>query len=126
LLNPTSVTPSVNGTATSNLTISTTGPTASLASPSDRGLFSALWLPVPGLVVLGIWAVSEGSRKRGLIGLLLVTPLLATLMLQNACSGGGSSSPTTHSSGTPRGTYTITVTATSGVRHTTQVTLTVQ
>jgi hypothetical protein len=126
LLNPTSVTPSVNGTATSNLTISTTGPTASLASPSDRGLFSALWLPVPGLVVLGIWAVSEGSRKRGLIGLLLVTPLLATLMLQNACSGGGSSSPTTRSSGTPRGTYTITVTATSGVRHTTQVTLTVQ
>ncbi len=70
----------------------------------------ALWLMVPGMVVLGLGA---GSKRRSrLLGLLTLCVLFALVLLQPSCSGGGKTPPAV--SGTPTGTYSLTVTATSG------------
>jgi hypothetical protein len=74
-----------------------------------RGPLYAIWLGLPGIAFLGIGA---GERnRRGKIPALLLCVLFALLLLQPACS---SKSPTTAVGGTPAGTYTITLTATSG------------
>jgi hypothetical protein len=62
------------------------------------------------MVVLGLRA---GSKRRSrLLGLLTLCVLLALVLLQPSCSSGGKTPPTV--SGTPTGTYSLTVTATSG------------
>jgi subtilase family serine protease len=92
--------------------ITTTGPTASLRSPSDRGtrIFYAMLLP--GL--LGIM-FTAGSRRRSLRGMrflgLIMVLGFSTLWL---ASCGGSSNSTPPNQGTPKGTYTVSVNATSG------------
>jgi len=111
------------------LTIATTAPSARLDTVPwghSRGLFYALLLPgFLGLVL------SKGNRKRTWRGLRLLS-LIAFLALSTlwmpACGGGGNSTPT--NPGTPAGTSTVTVTATSagtpGLMHQTTITLTVQ
>jgi len=67
----------------------------------------------------------DGRRKNVTQAALLTTLLMAGLGLQMACAGG--SNNMNGSSGTPAGTYTITVKAASGsVMHTQTVTVTVQ
>jgi len=67
------------------------------------------------------------KRPRGkgaVLGGLLFLILMTLLLLQPACSG---SSSTTTTTGTPAGTYTVVLTATSGTfSQTTPITLTVQ
>jgi subtilase family serine protease len=110
------------------LTISTTAPSARLDKAPwgrGRGLFYALLLPG----FLGL-AVSVGSRKRTRRGIRLLS-LIAAVALSTlwmpAC-GGGSSTP--GNPGTPIGTSSVTVTATTGgttpLTHTAIITLTVQ
>jgi FG-GAP-like repeat len=119
-ISPSSVTPGTPAT----LTVTTTGPQAGLASPWGRSeLFYALWLPVCGLTL--VRTVFGARRKqRRLLGMLSCVSLFAALLLLPAC--GGSSGGSHGSSGTPPGTYTISVTGTSGVTHATAVTLKVQ
>jgi hypothetical protein len=70
-----------------------------------------MWLPVGGLALLG----AGFTRKRKLSSLLLGCLLVSGLIFLAACGGssssggGGGGHP-----GTPAGTYTITVTGTSG------------
>jgi hypothetical protein len=66
-------------------------------------------LGLPGIVFLGIGA--GGRERRGKILALLLCMLFALLLLQPACS---SKSTPAAVGGTPAGTYTITLTATSG------------
>lgn len=122
-ISPTSV--AVSGTgATATMTISTTAahvlPGAS-ASLRRRGLG---WLPVGGGLLAGIFALGVPSRRRRRIagvGLVVLVFFAAGL----GCGGGGGSS--THNAGTPAGSYSITVTGTSGsISHTATVALTVQ
>jgi subtilase family serine protease len=115
-----------NASGTSTLTISTTaahsisgalkpgsGPGFGWLAASSSALFA-------GIFVLGV--PTRRRRRVAGLGLLLLVFFAAGL----GC-GGGSSSGSTKSGGTPAGTYSITVTATSGsLSHTQLFTLIVQ
>lgn len=122
LFSPSSV---ADGSGTSMLTVSTTSSSALLARPSMRrsGLFYAIFLPLVGMALLG---TGFASRRKSLLGLLLVCLMLSGLMFLAACGGGGSGGGN-GGGGTPPGTYTIKVSGTAGSTvNTTMVTLTVQ
>jgi len=70
------------------------------------GPIYALWLPIGGLALMG----GISRRRRWLLGGLFLI-VLGTIALLPACSNSSSSSVTT---GTPAGTYTVTINATSG------------
>jgi hypothetical protein len=110
-----------SGTATSQtITFTTTAASQLRQSPFGRhgGLFYAMLLPgVFGLIL------PAGNRKRAvrLVGLIA---LLACLLLWMPACGGGS---TQSNPGTPTGTTSVTITATSGsLQHTKTVQLTIQ
>jgi uncharacterized repeat protein (TIGR03803 family) len=122
-ISPSSVAPGTSAT----LTVSTTAASAAAVSTSSSSrLFYALCLPLIGLVAS---EVRPGNGRKGkftrtaLFGLLF-----AGLIFQIAC-GGSSALASGGSQGTPRGTYTITVTgidSTGALVHNTPTTLTVQ
>ncbi len=103
---PSSVTPGGTGGAAVVLTIGTTS-TASNARPR---IYYALWLAFPGLLLF------HKNNRRKLPASLLGLLLLAFLLL--SCGGGGTNGGGggggTQQQGTQPGTYTITVTGTSG------------
>jgi hypothetical protein len=113
--------------STETLSIATTAPSSRLdRSPFGRhgGIFYAMLLPgVFGLLI------TRGNRKRELRGtrLLSLIAVLALSTLWMPACGGGSSKPS--NPGTPAGTSSVIVTATTGgtsaLTHTTTVTLTV-
>ncbi len=91
--------------------------------PAGRFLY-ATWLPVVGLAFVGLGVGAQFTRRRRVFGGLLFLALMTLLLLLPACGGHSSSSTTT---GTPAGTYTINVSATSGsFSQTTPITLVVQ
>jgi hypothetical protein len=104
-----SATPAAPGT----LTVSTTPATALLQRPANArssGLFYAMFLPIGGMALLGLG--SAGSRRKKLLGFLLLGLVLSALILMPACggssNGGGGGSP-----GTTAGAYTVVVTGTA-------------
>jgi len=101
---------SVSGSGTSTLTVSTTGPTGALFHRSN--IFYAMFLPLSGLALIGAGFGSANSRRKKVLGFLMLYAILAALLILPAC-GGSSSHPNPHG-GTPAGTYTITVTGTDG------------
>ena len=127
---PTSVTLDGTNSAPVKLTVSTTA--ASVTGPGDPGNFGppsgflplAAWLVL--FAMLAMIAVAKINRKSpGLrTGSFVMLALLITFWV--ACGGGNSPPPSTSNS-TPTGTYTLTVTGTSGtLSNSTQVTLKVQ
>jgi Pro-kumamolisin, activation domain/Bacterial Ig-like domain (group 3) len=96
-----------------SFTVQTTAPTAELLrQPFDRGSRTFYAALLPGL--LGIM-FTFGARKRSqrgiqLLGMILV--LGVSTMWLSSC--GGSNNGSTGNPGTPKGTYTINVSATSG------------
>jgi hypothetical protein len=82
------------------------------------GIFYATLLPIAGITLLG---AGIGSRRRKMFGLFMLVMVMATLIAMPACggssnNGGGGGGGNT---GTPAGSYTITVTGTSGSTSTT-------
>jgi hypothetical protein len=124
--NPASVTPG-SGAATSVMTINTVASTRT--KPFAGGLLTTLIILMigPGIVVTR----SQLRRKKLIKSIVLGLSLVLVLAL-TACGGGGGGSTgggggTIHTAGTPIGTYTIVVTATSGsVVHSSSLSLTVQ
>ncbi len=102
----------VDSTQTASFTITTKAPTARLERPFDRGSQIFYAMVFPGF--LGMFFVAS-SRKRSLRGVrflgLIVALGFSTMWL---ASCGGSSSGSHKDPGTPTGTYSITVTGTSG------------
>jgi hypothetical protein len=115
---PTSATP---GTAPAPvvMTITTIASSANASpNPSGRSIFLATWLMLPGIVLFGFRRRASRRGKSSLPASLLSLFLLGLLL--TSCGGGGSTNSgggtTTppQQTGTPAGTYTITVTGTSG------------
>lgn len=98
-----------NGPQGRVLEITTTARVITPASLFRRGgVAYALWLPLSGLALIG-GGISRKRRVRLLLGFIVV---LGAVTLQSACSS--SKSTTTTSTGTPAGTYNVTVQAVSG------------
>ncbi|HXY03876.1 MAG TPA: SBBP repeat-containing protein, partial [Terriglobales bacterium] len=74
-----------------------------------RMLRYAFWLPISGIAFMGIGFGS--SRKRRLLQGMLLAGFCSLMVFQAGCSSKSSITTTT---GTPAGTYLVTVTATSG------------
>jgi hypothetical protein len=82
-----------------------------------------MWLPISGLALL---RTGRASRRRKLLGLVLLALMISGLIFMMACGGGSSSGGGGGHPGTPAGSYTITVTATAGsLTHTAPVTVVV-
>jgi len=109
-----------SGPQSRTLAISTTARVTTTGSLLRHGITYALWLPILGVGLMGAGV----SRKRRVLLGLFFAAVLGTALLQVGCS---SSSTTTTTNGTPAGTYTVTVNATSGTAtRTTTVQFTVQ
>jgi uncharacterized repeat protein (TIGR01451 family) len=92
-------------------TINTTArPVTTAAVPFSNPGYGT-WLPVSGLALVGFGIGGRTSRRRLLAG-LVVSGFIGLTLLQQACSS--SKSTTTPTTGTPAGTYTVTITGTSG------------
>ncbi len=103
---------SANGTASTTsatITITTTAPTAMMRS--QRRVFLAAELM--GLGLFGMLLVGGKKRTRGMIVLTLIFLLLMVPACGGSGGGGGTKTPPPDA-GTPKGTSTVTVTATSG------------
>jgi hypothetical protein len=89
---------------------------------SSRYWYAAM-LPIPGLMFLGL-GMGAGRRRMWVIAVFCLLAF-ALAGFQLACSSG--SGTTTPPTGTPAGTYAITLTGTSGsASHATRLTLVVQ
>ncbi|HLW53408.1 MAG TPA: Ig-like domain-containing protein [Candidatus Angelobacter sp.] len=115
--NPTTV----NTSGSTTLTISTTAGTGTAKPPNT----SAGLLTTGGLVGLGlVLAGGVAVRKRRGHALFLLLVVMAVTCVAISCGGGGGGP---HNPGTPPGTSSVTITATSGATtHTATVTLNVQ
>jgi hypothetical protein len=122
--NPTSVTPSGTAAATTTVTVTTTAASAALQHSGFKssGPLFALVLPgVGALLGLGRFGRRLRSRFRWMTVALLSVALACGL---GACGSSGSMGP--KNPGTPAGTSTVTITATSGTNsHTATYALTV-
>jgi len=118
--------PSLTGSAqTSVLTVTTTARVTTTGFLGyGRGALYALWLPISGMAFLGLGIGGRVSRSRKIFLGLMLAAFFSLLFFQAGC---GSSSTTSTTTGTPAGTYTLTVNGTSGTAiRTTTVTLIVQ
>jgi uncharacterized repeat protein (TIGR01451 family) len=110
----TTVTLSGGGSASVGLNLTTTAqPETTVSSTGWRHPIYAFWLMVPGMALLGLGSGGKagGKKMKRLWGLLALSVLFAAVLLQPSCSTG-KTQPTV--SGTPSGTYALTITATSG------------
>jgi hypothetical protein len=106
-----------NGPQSRTLDITTTARVTTPASLFWRGPIYAFWLPISGLALVG----GGLSRRRRWLITIALAAVLGGITLQAGCSNTSNTSTTV---GTPAGTYTVTVNATSGsATRTTAVTL---
>jgi hypothetical protein len=123
---------SLDGTNSQNVKVTVATTAASLAPPGPKGgppapgnfVLHNWWIALLWLLMMGTLALAFNQRRRS-VPLLAGAALLAAIAM--SCGGGGGGGSTVTNPGTPKGTYTLTVTGTSGsLQHQTIVQLTVQ
>jgi hypothetical protein len=97
-----------SASAALNLT-TTPQPVTAASAGTWRSPMYALWLVLPGMALLGLGGGKRFSSRW--LGLFVLPMLLGLLLLLPSCSSGKTLPQV---SGTPSGTYSMTVTATSG------------
>lgn len=115
--------PNLNNLAQNRTMEITTTPRVTTPASLFRhsNIFYGFWLPVSGLAFIGAGIT---RRRRWLMG-VFVAASVGVMLLQSGCSNYSSNTKTV--TGTPAGTYTVTVGATSGTANrSTTVTLVVQ
>jgi len=99
-----------NGAVSTELVINSQARVSTTTELHRSGpLFYGITLPFAGLVLFGVRG--SVSRRKRVLSVLLFGAFFCLVVLQPACS---SNKTTTTTSGTPAGTYVITVAATSG------------
>jgi hypothetical protein len=120
--NPPALTP--NGSAASTtLTVSTTARSTAAAQPLNGTTLAAL----ATFGFLGIVFLGNSTRRKRSVRITCMLLLLAVAVFAIAsCGGGGSPPPPPPVTGTPAGTFSVTISATSGATtHTSVITLVV-
>jgi len=105
--NPVTLQGTSPGATTMNISTTPRPVTPPAASLWSRR-FYAIWFSIPALALVGL---GSDRKRRRIAGALLLCFVFSLLLLQPACSHGTTQLP---ASGTPAGTYTLIVTATSG------------
>lgn len=102
---------SANTASNFNVSVATTAPTqASVFSP---GIATRPWPWVLAtLCIIGVTFLTSVQSRRPVLRLMWAAPLFAILLC--SCGGGSNRPQNPQNPGTPAGTYTLTVTATSG------------
>lgn len=98
------------GSASTVLNLATTAQPVTTASTREQRPLYALWLAIPGMAFIGLGA-GKRRRRNWLLGFIALMAFFTMTLLQPACSSP-KTQPTV--SGTPSGTYPLTITATSG------------
>ena len=101
-----------SGTQTIAVSVKTTGSSSAILPLPD---FRLPWTTIPWMLTMGLGGVLMLNRRRGaFVARACVAPILILFVGILMSCGGSSTSTTTTTQGTPPGTYTTTVTATSG------------
>ena len=98
-----------NAAASSTLTISTTGPSATRLHRS--AIFYALWLPLPALALIGAGLSTTSRLWKKLLGWLLLGMIVSGIIVTIGCGNSTSSSSSSSVTSTPKNTYTFTISA---------------
>jgi len=107
--NPGSVNMQGTSGSTATMTVTTQPRPVRTTATNFRQVLYATGLIVPGLVF--VWGMGTGGRRRRVAGMLMLVVLTSMVLFIPACSHSNSTTP---ASGTPAGTYTLVVTASSG------------